>query len=258
MKKPLQYLFIASIGFPVAFLLMLSLGRRWAYPNVLPEAMNFANWEFLQRSDSKLFQAFFISLGISLCVSIFVTALGFLVSKLIAYNKHRNTYLVLAYIPYLLSPVIMAVIFQYYFIITGLTGTFFGVIIAQFLIAFPFGVIIYINFWNPQLKSIEELSYTLGGSRWQTFKKVLMPLSKNAVMLCFFQVFLISWFEYGLTNLIGSGKIRTLTVSVFNFVTEANIFYAALSCCLLILPPMLLLYVNKRLIFFVEKTESES
>jgi putative spermidine/putrescine transport system permease protein len=81
-----------------------------------------------------------------------------------------------------------------------------------------------------------------------------LPLSKNAITLCFFQVFLVSWFEYGLTNLIGSGKVRTLTVSVFNFVTEANIFYAALSCCLLILPPMLLLYINKRFIFFVEKT----
>jgi len=255
MKKILQYGFISSIGFPVVFLLMLSLGKRWPYPNVLPEHMSFANWELLQRSDSKLFQAFFISLGISLSVAIIVTVIGFFISKFIAYSKQRNTYLVLAYIPYLLSPVIMAVIFQYYFIITGLTGTFFGVIIAQFLVAFPFGIIIYVNFWNAQLKSIEELSYTLGGSRIQTYRKVLLPLSKNAIMLCFFQVFLISWFEYGLTNLIGSGKVRTLTVSVFNFVTEANIFYAALSCCLLILPPMLLLYINKRFIFFVEKTE---
>lgn len=255
-KKILQYGFIISIGFPVLFLLVLSLGKRWVYPNVFPEEINFANWEFLQRSDSKLFQAFFISLAISLSVAIIVTAVGFIISKFIAYSKKRNTYLVLAYIPYLLSPVIMAVIFQYYFIITGLTGTFFGVIIAQFLVAFPFGIIIYVNFWNAQLKSIEELSYTLGGSRIQTYRKVLLPLSKNAIMLCFFQVFLISWFEYGLTNLIGSGKVRTLTVSVFNFVTEANIFYAALSCCLLILPPMLLLYINKRFIFFVEKTET--
>jgi putative spermidine/putrescine transport system permease protein len=254
MKKILQYGFIISIGFPVLFLLMLSIGRRWPYPALFPLEMSFSNWEFLQQSDSKLFQAFFISLGISLSVAFIVTSIGFLISKFIAYSKQRNTFLVLAYIPYLLSPVIMAVIFQYYFIITGLAGSFFGVIIAQFLIAFPFGIIIYDNFWNSQLKSIEELSYTLGGTRIQTYRKVLLPLSKNAIMLCFFQVFLVSWFEYGLTNLIGSGKVRTLTVSVFNFVTEANIFYAALSCCLLILPPMLLLYINKRFIFFVEKT----
>ena len=99
------------------------------------------------------------------------------------------------------------------------------------------------------MQELEALSYTLGGSRWQTFRKVLLPLSKNAMLLCFFQVFLISWFEYGLTNLIGVGKIKTLTVSVFNFINEANIFYAALACCLLVFPPMILLYINKRFIF---------
>jgi putative spermidine/putrescine transport system permease protein len=248
-KKILPYLFMLSIGFPLAFLLLLSLGRRWSFPNILPEAWSFANWMFFQQSDAQLFQTFFLSIVISLVVSAVVTALAFVVSKEIAYSKNRNTFMLLTYIPYLLSPVIMAVIFQYYFIITNLTGTFLGVVIAQFLIAFPFGVIIYVNFWNTQMQELEALSYTLGGSRWQTFRKVLLPLSKNAMLLCFFQVFLISWFEYGLTNLIGVGKIKTLTVSVFNFINEANIFYAALACCLLVLPPMLLLYINKRFIF---------
>ncbi|SDE38685.1 ABC transporter permease [Ulvibacter litoralis] len=256
MKRILQYIFMISIGFPLVFLLVLSLGRQWPYPSVFPKQMTLANWEFMQESSSKLFQTFFTSLGISLTVAFLVTALCFFVSKRIAYSKNRNTYLVLAYIPYLLSPVILAVIFQYYFNIAQLTGTALGVIIAQFLIAFPFGVIIYLNFWNENLKATEELSYTLGGSTFQTFKKVLFPLSKNAILLCFFQVFLISWFEYGLTNLIGIGKVRTLTVSVFNFVNEANIFYAALACCLLVVPPMILVYINKKFIFFVEKNEA--
>lgn len=248
-KKILQQLFVLSIGFPLVFLLMLSLGRRWSFPNVIPDEWSFTNWMLFQQSDGRLFQTFFLSMAISVVVSALVTALGFFVSKEIAYSKNRNTYMLLAYIPYLLSPVIMAVIFQYYFIITHLTGTFLGVVIAQFLIAFPFGVIIYVNFWNAQMQELESLSYTLGGSRWQTFKKVLLPLSTNAMLLCFFQVFLLSWFEYGLTNLIGVGKIKTLTVTVFNFINEANIFYAALACCLLVLPPMLLLYINKRFIF---------
>lgn len=235
MKRILQYLFVLSIGFPLVFLIVLSLGRRWRYPSILPENLSFAHWEFLQQSDAKLFQTFFISLLISLTVAVFVSITSFIISKHIAYSKFRNTWLLLAYIPYLLAPVIMAVIFQYYFILLQLTGTVLGVIIAQFLIAFPFGVIIYVNFWNPNFKAIEELSYTLGGSVFQTYKKVLIPLSKPAILLCFFQVFLISWFEYGLTNLIGTGKVRTLTVSVFNFINEANIFYAALACCLLVM-----------------------
>ena len=248
-KKVLQYLFISSIGFPLVFLLLLSLSRSWQFPAIWPQQLSFANWEFLQKSNAQLFQTFFLSLGISLLVAVTVTVLAFFISKEIAYSKRKSTYLFLTYIPYLLSPVIMAVIFQYYFILTHLSGTFLGVALAQFLIAFPYGVLIYINFWNKQINELEALSYTLGANKWQTLKKVLLPLSKNALILCFFQVFLISWFEYGLTNLIGTGKIKTLTVSVFNFINEANIFYAALACCLLVFPPMILLYINKRFIF---------
>ncbi len=248
-KKILQYLFMLSIGFPLVFLLVLSLGKRWSFPFILPEEISFANWDFFQQGDGRLLQTFLLSTAISLVVASVVTALAFVVSKEIAYSKYRNTFLFLAYVPYLLSPVIMAVIFQYYFILTNLTGTFLGVVLAQFLIAFPFGILIYNNFWNKQIRELEALSYTLGSNRRQTFRKVLLPLSKNAIVLCFFQVFLISWFEYGLTNLIGTGKIRTLTVSVFNFINEANIFYAALACCLLVVPPMILLYINKRFIF---------
>lgn len=251
-KRVLQYIFFISIGFPLVFLLILSFGRKWQYPSIFPEEITTTNWESLLQTDAELFITFFTSLAISLSVTIMVTITAFIVSKHICNSKYKNIFLLLAYIPYLLSPVIMAVIFQYYFVITELTGTLLGVIIAQFLIAFPFGVIIYSNFWNPNLKHLEELSKTLGGSNFKTFKRVLFPLSKSAILLCFFQVFLISWFEYGLTNLIGTGKIKTLTVQVFTYINEANLFYASVACCLLVLPPMFLIYINKKLLMFSE------
>lgn len=67
--------------------------------------------------------------------------------------------------------------------------------------------------------------------------------------MCFFQAFLISWFEYGLTTLIGIGKVQTLTVKVFQYIGEANIFHAALASLLLALPPAGLLWVNKQVLF---------
>ncbi len=69
------------------------------------------------------------------------------------------------------------------------------------------------------------------------------------LLICFFQTFLISWFQYGLTLLIGAGKVQTLPIKVYDYVNEANIFYAAMASCLLILPPAALLWVNKRFVF---------
>lgn len=247
MKKALQFLFVMSVGFPLMFLVLLSVGENWPFPKVLPEGFSVERWQELIWGNSDLSESLIVSVGLSAVVALTVTLLAFWVSKSIAYSSHKSTWLMLAYVPYLLSPVIMAVIFQYYFIWAGLTGTFFGVAVAQFFIAFPFGVIILSGFWNERIKALEGLSHTLGCSRRQAFVRVLLPVFKNALWLCFFQVFLVSWFEYGLTNLIGVGKIRTLTVAVFSYVNEANIFYAAMACCLLVLPPMLLLYLNKRI-----------
>ena len=105
-----------------------------------------------------------------------------------------------------------------------------------------------------KIKAIEELSYTLGSSTSQTFRKIIVPLSKNTLLLCFFQIFLISWFEYGLTTIIGTGKVKTLTLSVFKFINEANVFYAAFASVLLVIPPMLLVYLNKKMLFFIENS----
>ncbi len=240
---------------PVAFLLMLSLGRRWAFPNILPQSISINNWFSFADAESQVWQWFLLSLGISLSVAVLVTASAFLISKSISYSKHSTLFLLLAYVPYLLSPVILGVVFQYYFLVVNLTSTILGVMIAQFFMTFPFAVIIFSNFWTHKIQSYEMLGKTLGASRFQTFSKILLPLSKQSIALCFFQIFLVSWFEYGLTKIIGGGKIRTLTVAVFKFINEANIFYAALACCLLILPPMIMLYLNKRMVFFVENQE---
>ncbi len=253
-KKTLYYIFILSIAFPLVFLLVLSLGEKWGFPNLFPVKLTISNWIIIQNTEDNFFYVFINSLTIAISVAFMVTLFSFLLSKAIAYSKHKTVYLILAYIPYLLSPVIMAVLIHYFFIITNVTGTVAGVIIAQFLVAFPFGIIIFSSFWNQKIKAMEQLSYTLGSSISQTSLKIIVPLSKNTLVLCFFQIFLISWFEYGLTTIIGTGKVKTLTLSVFKFINEANIFLASIACVLLVIPPMILVYINKKMLFFIESS----
>jgi putative spermidine/putrescine transport system permease protein len=252
MKKVFQVLFAGSIIFSIVFLLALSLGRRWSYPAMFPEQWTLDNWSSIFSSNNDLGSIFLVSLGVSITIAFLTTALAFFTSKHIAYSRHRNRLMIIAYLPYVLAPVILAATLQFYFIFVGLSGTIAGVMLAQFFIAYPFGVIILNSFWNEKIRAMEHLSSTLGSNAWNTFRKVLLPISKNALLLCFFQTFLVSWFEFGLTNLIGVGTIPTLTVSVFGYVNEANLFYASLACCLLILPPMALIWFNKRYIFRTE------
>ncbi|MEH0157260.1 ABC transporter permease subunit [Limibacter armeniacum] len=244
-------LLIVLLGILLPFLLMglLSVSKGWFYPDIFPKSFTLGHWQLLLHQESELQQSLLLSLLMALGVASVATLLGFWVSKELAYAKQRNTWLLLAYWPFVLSPVVLAILLQRFFIYAGLSVSFIGVSLGQLLLAFPYTVILFQSFWSNYILELYQQSVTLGASTVQVFRQILLPIAAPILLICFFQTFLISWFEYGLTQLIGVGKIKTLTILVFKYVNEANIFHAALASLLLMLPPCLLLWLNKRFVF---------
>ncbi len=252
MKHSLKYVALSVIAFictmPLIILLLLSFSKFWQFPNIFPRIFTTENWADLFVGNNNILRSFSLSAGIALPVAFISTIMGFITANFIANHKKRNQLLLLTYFPFALSPVIFAVCLRFYFIKSGLAGSYSGVAAAQLIITFPYCVIFFISFFNERIKQYGHLVNTLGGNNFYAFKKAILPAAKPFFAVCFFQCFLISWFEYGLTSIIGYGKIQTLTVTVFQYISEANIFQAALSCCLLIIPPVILLWVNKKIL----------
>ncbi len=242
-------LLAVSILFPFGYLVLMSLASDWTFPDLLPGYLGLRNWREVLGSEVGLLWSFAQSVLISLAVAASATALGFGLSRTLAFHPQRRLWTMLTYFPYVLSPVVLAACLSFFFLKFGLFGKMSGVILAQFMITFPYATIFFLSFWSNRTKGFEELALTLGAKPWQALTRVLLPLAKSMLLVCFFQTFLISWFEYGLTAVIGVGKVQTLPVKVFLFIKEANFYYGALSCCLLIFPPVVLLYLNKRFVF---------
>ena len=235
--------------FPFLYLFILSLVKDWSFPSLLPSAFTLDTWLSLVQGSAGLGTSFLLSCFISIVVALLSTVAGFITGKYIAYHRYRAGFLFLAYVPFIMSPVILGTCLMYLYIKAELVGSVLGVIIAQTMFAYGFSIVFFSAFWNKEIKGLEDLAYTLGGSTWQAYRKVLLPISVGMLLICFFQTFLISWFQYGLTILIGSGKVQTLPLKVYDFINEANIYYAALASCLLVIPPAILLWVNKRFVF---------
>ena len=248
-KPTILSLLILLTLFPFVYLVLLSMASDWRFPDVLPAYFGLKNWSRIFSSETGLLGSFLISVVISLSVATASTLSGFFISRTVSYHPRKNTLTLLTYFPYILAPVVFGACLSFFFLKLGLFGKATGVIVAQFMIAFPYALIFFSSFWSERTKSLENLVSTLGGNQRQTFFKVLLPIAKGMLLICFFQTFLISWFEYGLTSIIGVGKVQTLTIKVFLFIKEANFYYGALSCCLLIFPPVVLLYLNKRYVF---------
>lgn len=242
------------ILFPMLSLIYLSMVGEWSFPQLLDTQYTIQNWSNAFQGTDGLLNSFWISLFIALTIGLIATLCGFLVCRAIMYHRRHSLLLSLAYYPYLIAPVILGVMLQFYFIKLGVMGTLPGVMLAHFLFIFPYAVLFFAGFWTHQTRAIEGQAMTLGANRWQVFSKVLFPMAKNWLYICFFQSFMISWFEFGVTQYVGIGKVSTLTVRTMQYVKEANPHIAAVAACLMVLPLMAFLLLNRR--FLLRNTEN--
>ncbi|QJW88684.1 ABC transporter permease subunit [Spirosoma taeanense] len=247
-KTFLTSFMVVLFGLPFVLLGLLALGQYWRFPDVLPPTFSFDALGRLLTADSGLATGGLLSLGIATGVSVLATGLGFWVARAIAQSRRPNRWVTLSYLPYAMPPVLSAVLIQPYIIRMHLSGTLAGVGLGLLLVTVPFSTLFFRSFWSQQARQYEQLSRTLGCSPTQALTRVLLPLARPLLVTCLFQTFLLAWFDFGLTNYLSVGKVRTLTVQVFLFIGEANSRLAAVASLLLLLPPALLLWLNKRTI----------
>jgi putative spermidine/putrescine transport system permease protein len=241
-------LLIVGLLLPMLSLIYLSVVQQWSYPQLWDAAFTWENWGNALGGTDGLLASFVTSALLALTIGLVATAGGFVVGRAIMYHRRQRWLLSLAYYPYLIAPVVLGVMLQFYFIKLGITGTVVGVIVAQFLFIFPYAVLYFAGFWTAQTRAIEGQATTLGASRWQVYRKVLLPMARPWLAICFFQCFMISWFEYGVTQYVGIGKVSTLTVRTMQYVKEANPHVAAVAACLMVLPLVAFLLLNRRLL----------
>lgn len=232
---------------PVAYLALLSLARDWAFPALLPPALTLATWQRALAGNDGLMTSFANSAGIALLVATLATAAAAAASRGFAYHRHRGWWVLAMHAPFALSPVILGTCLLHFFIRLGLVGSAAGVIAAQFIFAYAYAVIVLIGFWNPHVAALEDLARTLGAEKRQVFRCVVLPLARPLLAVAFFQTFLLSWFDYGLAAVIGAGKVPVLTLRVTEYLGSGNVHLAAVCALLLIVPPLALLLLNRRL-----------
>jgi ABC-type spermidine/putrescine transport system permease subunit II len=236
---------MASVS-PFLILALLSVAGPWEFPDLLPTHLRFDRWGAVLTGDGALLPSLGTSLLVSTTVALVASAAGFVTARAVAPHPRRPLLMLLAYLPFAASPVILGVCLLYVSIRLGLVATLAGVVLAHTIFAYAFAVVFWVPFWNPEKRAYEDLVRTLGGTRGYAYAHVLLPLSKGPLLVCFFQTFLISWFQYGLTLLVGSGKVDTLPLRVYAYVGEANLGHAAVASILLLLPPLALSWINRR------------
>lgn len=246
MRRVLQIVVLVLVVLPAVVLLWLSFAKDMSYPTFFESSFSFDFWKNVFSGGEGLLK----SLGWSFCIAFLVatvsTFFGFIISKKLSSSDLGQRSLQLAYLPYLIAPVVLGAMLQFYFTRWGWTGSTLGVMMAQLLFIMPYAVLVFSGFWTPHIKQLAFQATTLGASNQYVLKRIILPVARSWFFLTFSQCFLISWFEYGITELIGVGKVQTLTIKSMVYVKESSPQYGAVAACMMIVPVLLLFVINSR------------
>jgi len=100
----------------------------------------------------------------------------------------------------------------------GLYNTHFGLILSYMLFVLPFTVWVLTNFFRSLPKELEESAYVDGATPFQTFVKILLPLSLPGLATTGILAFIAAWNEYLFAlALTITDKAQTVPVAIANF-----------------------------------------
>jgi len=197
-------------------------------------------------------EAFWLTLRLATIVSFILLAVGVPIAYWLTYSRWRWKFLVEAAValPIILPPTVLGFyvllalgsrspIGRWWESMTGhtLAFTFEGLVIGSLLYSLPFAVQPFAASFGAVDTKLLQASATLGYSPLQTFRRVVIPLSKAGLITGFTLSFAHTLGEFGVVLMVGGnipGVTRTISIDIYDRVQEANYASANMTSLLLL------------------------
>lgn len=225
------------VGLPYALLILMSLGSGWTFPQLVPDQINLLPWKRFLSAREGMLSAVLTSASMSLIVGTASTLGGLIIGRTVHFSAH-GIWRFMVYLPFVISPIVIAICLYDLLIRLNLAGTFTGVILVQTLFALAFAAVFFSEMWNPRIDRLELLVKNLGGNRWQVWRHAILPQIAGLILICFIQTALFAWLDYGLVSVVGGGHVASVTTRLFSYIREANVNQAAQSSLVLLGPAL--------------------
>jgi len=205
--------------------------------------------------------AFWLTVRLALLVSVLLLAIGIPIAYWLTYSRWRWKFLIDAVValPIVLPPTVLG----FYLLMAlgsrsplgrwweSLTGhpmafTFEGLVIGSLIYSLPFAVQPFAAGFSLVDVKLLSASATLGQSPLQTFLRVVLPLSKAALVTGFALTFAHTLGEFGVVLMIGGnipGVTRTISIDIYDQVQAGNYSSANSTALVLLIVTFLVLSI---------------
>jgi multiple sugar transport system permease protein len=120
-----------------------------------------------------------------------------------------------------MPPIAVVIPIMFMFRDANLLDSRIGLILAHTLINLPLALLLLKSFFDDVPKDVDEAAMIDGATRFQTFRRVVLPMVKGGIAATAVLCFIFSWTEF-LLSLYLTTSIRTLPVKISTFVTSTG------------------------------------
>ncbi len=229
---------VATSGLPLLLLVARSFSGRWFFPALLPDDWTTSGWR-PSAAGSALSRAFATSTALGVMTSLASCAIALPLGRTLARLRGWSRHLAgaAAFLPVAAPPLALGTGLQVVVLGLGLGGTLAGVFVAHLVPAVGYLALVFLGTFTLFDARVEEVSRTLGATRFATLRRVTLPLLRPQIAEALVIGFLISWSQFALTLVIGGGDVRALPLEVFTYLRAGQDQPAAVGSLLLVVPP---------------------
>lgn len=134
------------------------------------------------------------------------------------------------------------------FIRTGLDDTAIGLALVHTTLAMPFAVLITFSLFSGIPVELEEAAWTLGCTRLQAFRKVILPLALPGIAASAVFAFTISWNEVFAAAVL-TIENRTLTAFLLQSLGESPLYLKFTGGAALVIPALIFIFAVRKYLF---------
>ncbi len=220
----------------------------WFFPSLLPQQWGLRAWSYLFSATSRVGEALLTSTLLALTVVLVSVLVGLPAGRALGLHQFRGKRLVNALMtaPLFVPTLVVMMGIHILFIRYGLADSFLGVVLVHLIPALPYFVLVIASVFANYATELEETARTLGAGPLRTFRHVTLPTIFPGLLVAMLFTFLVSWSQYITTVLIGGGRVVTLPMVLFPFISAANHANAAAVSLVFILPALLILLLTSR------------
>jgi multiple sugar transport system permease protein len=184
-----------------------------------------------------------------------ILALAIAVPAAYALSKYRLRVTVLLVSAMLVAQIVPSIVLATSLFIIfhwiHLVNTYPGLILADATYAVPFAILVLRAFFFSLPNELMDAARVDGASEWTTFRRIVIPLARSAVITVAVFAFLAGWgdFIFALTILNGSG-IQPITLGIYSFLGNYSTDWGAVmaSAVIALVPAAVMLALAQRYI----------